>query len=107
MLLRTCLGLVGLSMLCALILHISKNRRFSSGVLLAALMLSFQPLLHPAAELTIEQQRDEDTDDDESGDDDRPSSLEMQIRRQAKRIRSGAVDADLTFRPPHSSPDCP
>jgi hypothetical protein len=99
MLLHICLGVGGCSLLYAIVVHLRKNIRVSGGIVLSAAMLGLQAVFHPPAGQVMTQQLDEGTEDDESGDADNPS-LETQIRRQAKHIRSGQAKAVLTLRLP-------
>ena len=97
MLLHICLGVGGLALLYALFIHLRNNRRVSGGFVLAAAMLTIQAIIHPSAEQVITQQLNEESEGEES---ENPASLEKQMLRQAKRIRSGQIQADLTLQLP-------
>ena len=102
MLLSTCLGTLGLALLCVIFVHLRKNKRVSGGVVLAAAMLTFQAIINPPTQQFIaqleEDQQKEETDPVTE------ASLESQIRRQAKRIRLGHERTDLTLRLPSRKP---
>ena len=66
--------------------------------MLVAVMLCFQAIFHPSAEQVIAQQYEDSSEDDDAGDGDGPSPLELQMRRQAKGIRSGGACAHMTLR---------
>ncbi len=98
MLLRICLGIGGLVLLCALSSHLRQHRRSSGGIVLAAVMLSFQAIVHPPSEQAIAQQSEQE--DEQEVEDEETMSLKRQVRRHAERIRSGQNATSLTLRLP-------
>ncbi len=96
MLLRICLGIGGLALLCAFSSHLRQHQRRSTGIVLAAVMLSFQAIVHPPSEQAIAQQFEQE--DEQEVEDEEPISLKRQARRHAKRIRSGQHPTSLALR---------
>lgn len=102
MLLRICLGIGGLVLLCSLSSHLRQHRRTSSGIVLAAVMLSFQAIVHPPSEQAIAQQFEQDAE--QEVEDEETMSLKRQARRHAERIRAGQSATSLAFRLPADQP---
>ena len=50
-------------------------------------MLCFQPVFHPSAEQAIAQQFEDTSEEDDCGEGEEPASLEVQMRREARRVR--------------------
>lgn len=97
MLLHVSLCIGSAALLYTLFAHFRRYRRVSGGFVLAAAMLTLQAIFHPAAEQVIVQQTD---DKDEQDSELSGLSLEEQILRQAKRIRSGRQQASPILRLP-------
>lgn len=99
MLIHVSLSIGGFALLYALFAHLRRNRRVSGGIVLAAAMLTLEAIVHPPIEQVIAQQLDES--DEHVLEEGESSSLENQIRRQAKRIRRGQCVANLNCDCPH------
>ena len=99
MLLRVCLWIGGLALLCAVFVHLRKNRRVGGGVVLAAVMLSLQAVIQPSAGQMIAKRFEEDAEGEETEESGEPS-LETQILRHGRRIRFGEAEESLTLRLP-------
>ena len=99
MLLRVCLWCGGVTLLCAVFVHLRKNRRIGGGVVLAAVMLSLQAVIQPSAGQMIAKRFEEDDEGKEAEEAGEPS-LETQILRHGRRIRSRQTEESLSLRLP-------